>query len=119
MSAKITDLTLGTVVDGVADFIPWVDVSDTTMHACGTTKKLAPNSLPVSTATAAAIADKQATLVSNVNIKTVGGLTILGPGDIPVGLGDALVANPLSQFAATSSQMENCLLVLPVQRHGQ
>ena len=33
-------------------------------------------------------AAKQNTLVSNTNIKTVGGVSILGPGDIPVGTGD-------------------------------
>lgn len=50
-----------------------------------------------------ALALKQDTLVSGINIKTVGGTSLLGIGNIPVGTGDALVANPLSQFAATTS----------------
>lgn len=44
---------------------------------------------------------KQDTLVSGTNIKTVNGTTLLGSGNLAVG--DALVANPLSQFAATTS----------------
>lgn len=54
-------------------------------------------------AASAAIATKQATLVSGTNIKTVGGTSLLGSGNISVGTGDALVANPLSQFASTTS----------------
>ena len=41
-------------------------------------------SKPVSTAQATAIALKQDTLVSGTNIKTVGGVSILGTGNIPV-----------------------------------
>jgi hypothetical protein len=44
---------------------------------------------------------KQATLVSSTNIKTVNGTTLLGSGNLTVG--DALVANPLSQFSTTTS----------------
>ena len=44
---------------------------------------------------------KQDTLVSTVNIKSVNGSTLLGSGNLAVG--DALIANPLSQFAATTS----------------
>lgn len=39
---KITDLTAGTVVDPANDQLVYVDVSDTTMDASGTTKKLTP-----------------------------------------------------------------------------
>jgi hypothetical protein len=44
---------------------------------------------------------KQAALVSGTNIKTVNSNSLLGSGNVAVG--DALVANPLSQFASTTS----------------
>lgn len=40
---------------------------------------------PISTATGIALSGKQATLVSTTNIKSVGGISLLGSGDIPVG----------------------------------
>ena len=43
----------------------------------------------------------QASLVSGTNIKTVNSSSLLGSGNLAVG--DALVANPLSQFASTTS----------------
>lgn len=43
----------------------------------------------------------QSLLISGTNIKTVNSNSLLGSGNIAVG--DALVANPLSQFAATTS----------------
>jgi hypothetical protein len=46
--------------------------------------------LSAQTDLASALAAKQATLVSGTNIKTVGGNSLLGPGDIPMGGG----ANP-------------------------
>ncbi len=39
---------------------------------------------PVSTLQAAAIALKQDTLISGTNIKTIGGISILGPGNLPI-----------------------------------
>jgi hypothetical protein len=47
------------------------------------------------------LSSKQDTLVSTTNIKSVNGTTLLGSGNLAVG--DALVANPLSQFASTTS----------------
>lgn len=44
---------------------------------------------------------KQNTLVSGTNIKTVNSNSLLGSGNVAVG--DALVANPLSQFSSTTS----------------
>ena len=44
---------------------------------------------------------KQDTLVSGTNIKTVNSSSLLGSGNLAVG--DALIVNPLSQFAATTS----------------
>ena len=49
----------------------------------------------------ATVNGKQATLVSGTNIKTVNTNSLLGSGNVAVG--DALVANPLSQFASTTS----------------
>lgn len=43
----------------------------------------------------------QSILVSGTNIKTVNGNNLLGAGNVAVG--DALVANPLNQFASTTS----------------
>jgi hypothetical protein len=49
---------------------------------------------PVSTATQTALNAKQATLSSGVNIKTVGGISLLGSGDVPVsGAGGAIVVH--------------------------
>lgn len=51
---------------------------------------------------------KQDAFVSGTNIKTVNSTTLLGSGNLAVG--DALVANPLSQFAATTSlQLKNTI----------
>jgi len=47
---KTTGLTELTDVDGAADWVPIVDVSDPSMALSGTTKKLRPNNLPISTA---------------------------------------------------------------------
>lgn len=47
------------------------------------------------------LAGKQATLVSGTNIKSVNSNSLVGSGNISVG--DALIANPLSQFASTTS----------------
>jgi hypothetical protein len=51
--------------------------------------------------TKTALDAKQATLVSGTNIKTVNSTTLLGSGNLAVG--DALIANPLSQFSSTTS----------------
>lgn len=53
---KLTDKTALVSVDGAADYIPIVDVSDTSEAASGTGKKLLPNNLPVSTAAQTAFA---------------------------------------------------------------
>lgn len=47
------------------------------------------------------LSSKQDTLVNTTNIKSVNGTTLLGSGNLAVG--DSLVANPLSQFASTTS----------------
>lgn len=53
---------------------------------------------------------KQDTLVSGTNIKTINSIPILGSGNIVISGGDALVANPLSQFASTTSlQLKNTI----------
>lgn len=62
-ATKTTGLSALTSVDGAADFLPIVDVSDTSMAASGTTKKVLPNNLPVSTAAQTAL-DLKANLAS-------------------------------------------------------
>lgn len=47
------------------------------------------------------LSSKQDVLVSGTNIKTVNSTSLLGSGNLAVG--DALVVNPLSQFASTTS----------------
>ena len=49
-ATKTTDLAALTSVDAAADFLFIVDTSDTSMAASGTTKKLLPSNLPISTA---------------------------------------------------------------------
>lgn len=58
-------------------------------------------SLPDQTDLQSALDAKQVTLVSGTNIKTVNSNSLLGSGNVSVG--DAVVANPLSQFASTTS----------------
>ena len=52
-------------------------------------------------ASAATWNGKQAALISGTNIRTVNGSTLLGSTNLAVG--DALIANPLSQFSSTTS----------------
>ena len=83
--SKISALTEGTVVDINNDFLVYVDSSDTTQSLItGTTKKLKPANLPISTPTQTALDAKQDTLVSGVNIKTINSQTLLGSGDIVI-----------------------------------
>ena len=56
--------------------VPWGSISGT---------------LSAQTDLVAALAAKQATLVSGTNIKTVGGVSILGAGDIPVSGGGSSI----------------------------
>ncbi len=51
---------------------------------------------PISTLTQTALNSKQATLVSGTNIKTIGGNSILGSGDIALGGGSGDVVGPAS-----------------------
>jgi Pectate lyase superfamily protein len=52
MATKISELVEATVVDNANDFLLMTDVSDTTMAASGSTKKVNPDKLPISTAVA-------------------------------------------------------------------
>lgn len=62
-ATKTTDLAALTSVDAAADFLFIVDTSDTSMAASGTTKKLLPSNLPLSTAMQTAL-DLKAALIS-------------------------------------------------------
>ena len=84
--SKISGLTEGTVVDSANDWFVYVDTSDTTQDLItGTTKKLRPSNVPISTAMQTALNAKQDTLVSATNIKTINTQSILGSGDITIG----------------------------------
>jgi hypothetical protein len=84
--SKISGLTAGTVVDPANDWFVYVDTSDTTQDLItGTTKKLRPSNVPISTAMQTALNAKQNTLVSATNIKTINTQSILGSGDITIG----------------------------------
>ena len=63
--SKISALTEGTVVDLNNDFLVYVDSSDTTQSLItGTTKKLKPANLPISTPTQTALNAKQNTITT-------------------------------------------------------
>jgi hypothetical protein len=84
--SKTSGLTEGTVVDPANDWFVYVDTSDTTQDLLtGSTKKLRPSNVPISTAMQTALNAKQNTLVSATNIKTINTQSILGSGDITIG----------------------------------
>lgn len=58
-----------------------------TQVGLGSVENLAPSAMPVSTAQQSALDLKQNTLVSGSNIKTVGGVNVLGAGDVAVNPG--------------------------------
>lgn len=61
--SKISDLIEGTVVDKDNDFLVFVDSSDTTQNPLtGSTKKLKPANMPISTAIQTALNGKENTL---------------------------------------------------------
>jgi hypothetical protein len=65
---------------------------------------------PISSATATALAGKQAILVSGTNIKTINGTSILGTGDIAISTIDATklaIANNLSDLASITTARTN------------
>jgi hypothetical protein len=64
---------------------------------------------PVSTATAAALAGKQDTLVSGTNIKTINGQNLLGSGDITIsgGGGSTTVEDVLTSTSAVNALSAN------------
>lgn len=71
-SAKITELSEVTIVDALNDYLVIVDVSDTTMAVSGTTKKLLPTNLPVSSGMQTALDAK----VTGISSSTSGRLSL-------------------------------------------
>ena len=66
-ATKITDLVEVTIVDGSNDFLTIVDISDTTMAGSGSTKKVLPYNLPVSSGTQTALDNKITGLSSSTS----------------------------------------------------
>lgn len=71
-SSKISDLSEVTIVDALNDYLVIVDVSDTTMAVSGTTKKLLPTNLPVSSGMQTALDAK----VTGISSSTSGRLPL-------------------------------------------
>ena len=71
-SSKITELSEVTIVDVLNDYLVIVDVSDTTMASSGTTKKVLPNNLPVSSGMQSALDAK----VTGISSSTSGRLPL-------------------------------------------
>jgi len=105
---KITALTALTAADPANDVIPIVDVSDTTMAASGTTKKISVNNILSSSPTASGaltvtglVTAGSATITGDLTVRTTGltvnssgvgvGVTAaLGAGNIQIGAGKYL-----------------------------
>lgn len=66
-SAKITELVEVTIVDPINDYMVIVDVSDTTMAASGSTKKVTAYNLPISSGVQTALDAKITGLSSSVS----------------------------------------------------
>lgn len=127
---KITALTAITTVDPAVDVLPIVDVSDTTMAASGTTKKITSNQIlgaggtaTLASATITGNATSAAFIPSGSTVPTNGlylpaanslgfaynstlGMTLNSTG---LGIGGSPV-NPLTVFAATSAKAPALLL---------
>lgn len=71
-SSKITELSEVTIVDALNDYLVIVDVSDTTMAASGTTKKVLPTNVPVSSGVQTALDAK----VTGISSSTSGRLSL-------------------------------------------
>lgn len=71
-SAKITELSEVTIVDALNDYLVIVDVSDTTMAASGTTKKVLPTNVPISSGVQTALDAK----VTGISSSTSGRLPL-------------------------------------------
>lgn len=71
-SSKITELSEVTIVDALNDYLVIVDVSDTTMAASGTTKKVLPTNVPISSGVQTALDAK----VTGISSSTSGRLPL-------------------------------------------
>jgi hypothetical protein len=105
-ATKTTGLGTLTSVDGAADFLPIVDVSDVSMAASGTTKKVLPNNLPISTAMQAAL-DLKAALISpflvTPNLGTPSAGTLTNATGLPISTGVSGLGTGVATFLATPS----------------
>jgi len=99
---------LGTTLDSVKYVCTWIKNGATEFDGFGQLGTVSggtwgsiTGTLSDQTDLQSALNAKQDDLVSGTNIKTVNGNSLVGSGNVAVG--DALVANPLSQFASTTS----------------
>jgi hypothetical protein len=104
---KITALTALTAADPINDVIPIVDVSDTTMAASGTTKKISVNNILSSSPTASGaltvtglVTAGSATITGDLTVRT-DKLAVTSTG---VGAGTATPACPLEVYKNTNGQ---------------
>jgi hypothetical protein len=88
--SKISGLTEGTVVDPANDWFVYVDTSDTTQDLLtGSTKKLRPSNVPISTATQTALNAKQNTITTGITAQYFrGDLSLATLDKAAVGLGN-------------------------------
>ena len=82
---------------GSVSSVAWADVTD---KPAAFPPSAHDHAIASVTGLAAALAAKQATLVSGTNIKTVGGVSLLGAGDIPVGGGSLPIQSVNSNTTA-------------------
>jgi hypothetical protein len=114
---KISQLATIVTVDNASDLFPIVDTS------AAETKKITPSALktalalnnvdntsdlnkPISTLTQGALDNKQATLISGSNIKTINSTTILGGGDLQVAPASGIDATAIATGVVSNTEFE-------------
>ena len=97
---KITALAAITTVDPAADVLPIVDISDTSMAASGTTKKITSNQILGAGGTATLAS---ATITGDLTVDTT--TLVVNPAGYPdrVGIGTASPSKPLEVYNTTES----------------
>ena len=100
--SKISGLTEGTVVDPANDWFVYVDTSDTTQDLLtGSTKKLRPSNVPISTATQTALNAKENSITAGTTTQYYrGDKTFQTLDKTAVGLGN--VANATTTISTST-----------------
>ena len=106
--SKITALTALTAADPVNDMFPVVDVSDTTMAASGTTKKISVNNILGASGTATlASATITGAATVGTTLGVTGNLTVLSTGLIVNTTGVGIGATPVERLTIGSTTAAN------------